>query len=140
VPLGGIIYETFDNLMILRVNARYTRLYLLTLDKYWNSWYRDGNWSHLDSLPLDLLIFFRSIFAGALFLLHKQIKRKGKLLKTHSRSIVKLKGARPLEGSNGWTPASGQRDWREPAPSRGVTGGPLPPDRGIEGSPPLIGD
>jgi len=32
-----IIYEIFDNLMISRVNARYTRLYLLTLNKYWSS-------------------------------------------------------------------------------------------------------
>jgi hypothetical protein len=37
---------------------------------------------------LDLLIFFYSIFAGALFLLYKQIKRKGKLSTLHSESIV----------------------------------------------------
>jgi hypothetical protein len=59
-----------------------------TGNRFLSSHYRVGSWPHLDILPVDLLIFFYSTVAGALFLLCKQIKRKGRLSKLHSESIV----------------------------------------------------
>jgi hypothetical protein len=67
-----------------------------------------------EGLPLDLLISFYSTFAGAFVLIMQTDKRspppRGEERVDPCLRAEGLKGARPLEGSNGWTPASGQRN------------------------------